>query len=412
MPKISHVAFFEALGSLEDNSEAARRVVAGLVVLRLVDNVCSREQTHQWNRGVLRPVAEAVSLLRDPDRAKRDLFSILETIENSDGRPDKATLAELLIAYGKTLDLESSWNLAADALQTAAEVAPAFAPGIAADANTLLGAVARRAGDWELSTASYARAVNIAGTAGDLRRALKAEVGFANNYFARGELPAADEMLDGVLAEARANRYDDVASMALHTSGSVAHQRGQYVRAVELAYDALKLAPDDSTRDVILSDIASSFAEMGMSDAARDALLIASAISQSPAVRSLAMVNLLELAGRDGMVEAFDRYCADVAAMPLEARHRAYYLLYRGKGEVQLGRLDTAGQTLEEAKRFAEANQMQQVLCEAETAIAALEATKAGTSSVPVETIIPITESSRRIARELTQMRELALADL
>ena len=408
---IRHLAFFEALGSLGENSDAARRVTAGLVVLRLVDDVCLHELLGPRNVSIaLRPVAEAVAVLRDPDRAGRDLSAILQLIGRSTGPIDRAAMGELLLAYGRTLDLEANWELAADVFQTAAEIAPATAPAIGIDADTMLGAAARRAGEWDASSDAYARAVHTASVAGDLRRALKAEVGLANNDFARGNLPAADEMLDSVMADARTNGFSDVTALALHTRASVAHHRGHYADAVELAYDALTLTTDESARDVILTDIGSAFAELGMRDAARDAHLIASVTSRSPMVRGLATLNLMELASLDGMEEAFDTYAAAVAHMPLEARFRAYYLLYFAQGEQRLGRVQAAARSLQQAKQFAAGNGMHQVLFEAEAALATL----AGASSAPVairaEPAPKIPDSARRIAGELTQMRELALA--
>lgn len=407
---VRHLVYFEALGSLAENTEGWRRIFAGLVVLRLIDlSVSESRQDSGVDAATIHSVRSSVLALADTDAAKPILLSLVDAVENGTGQE---RISEMLLGYARALDFDSSWRLASDVLSTVVELAPADTHPIAIDANTMLGGVARRAGEWDRSAAGYASAAHAAAVIGDTARSLKAEVGMANTHVAHGNLPAAEKMLDTVVAEAREHELTDVLELALHDRSTVAYNRGQFADALQFAYGALELAPGGTERDALLGDMGTIFAELGMRDAARDAHLIVSATSQSQWLVAQARINLMELAGFDGMEEAFDEYANSLANVTLDPRHRAYYLLYLGQGQQRFGRLDSAARSLEEARVFAASNGVHQVAFEAEKALAGLAkewATWPTIPTAPDHSEIP--ESTFRIARELTQMRELALAN-
>src|SRR5438105_4189728 len=220
MTMLRHTAFFEALGALEDNSYPARRVTAGLVVLRLVDSAVVNGRKGLRDAALsLRPVREVVEALSEPDVVRRPLMSIIDLIGRSTGPLAPESISRLLIEYGKALELDGRWRLAMDVFGSAAELDSS----IAVDAGIMLGAAARRAGDWSASLQAYAHAVNGAGRTGNVARALQAEVGIANTYMAQGELVAADDLLSSVISEADELNLTEVKSLGLHSSASVAH---------------------------------------------------------------------------------------------------------------------------------------------------------------------------------------------
>ena len=148
-----------------------------------------------------------------------------------------------------------------------------------------------------------------------------------------------------------------------------------------------------------------------MRDAARDAHLIVSATSQSSQLVSVATLNLMELAALDGMEESFDSYAARLSDAPLDVRVRSYYLLYLGQGQQRFGRLDASVRSLEAARQFASANGVNQVVYEAEKALANAAREWATWPHVQSsETQTPPPPSAVHIAGELTQMRKLAFA--
>ncbi|MDQ6717336.1 MAG: hypothetical protein M3Z17_03185 [Gemmatimonadota bacterium] len=406
---VRHLVYFEALGSLAENTEGWRRIFAGLVVLRLIDlSVSESRPDCGVDAATIHSVRSSVLALKETDSAKPILLSLVEAVENGTGL---IRISEMLLDYARSLDFDSSWRLASDVLTTVVELAPADTHPIAIDANTMLGGVARRVGEWDASAAGYASAAHAAAVIGDTARSLKAEVGMANTHLAHGNLPAAEKMLDTVVAEAREHELTDVLELALHDRATVAHGFGEYASAIEYGYEALELCPGGTERDALLGDIAASFAELGMRDAARDAHLIVSATSQSERVVNLAKLNLMELAALDGVEEVFESYAADLNGSILDVRLRAYYLLYLGQGQRRFGRLDAAAQSLERARSFASAEGLHQIVFEADKALSAA-ATEWATWPAASATVLPIkaTPTTFRVARELTQMRELAFA--
>jgi tetratricopeptide (TPR) repeat protein len=405
---IRHLVYFEALGSLTENTEGWRRIFAGLVVLRLVDIVREAGPDSPLDAATIQSVRSNVQSLNDTDAIKPVL---LATVEAAESGATPADICKSLMDYGRCLDLEANWRLATDVFETVADLAPSDTHPIAIDANTMLGGVARRAGEWDTSAAGYASAAHAAAVIGDTPRALKAEIGMANTHVAHGNLPAADEMLETVVAEARDNNLTEVLELALHTRSTVAYNRGKYADALQLAYDALELAPGGTERDALLGDMGTIFADIGMREAARDAHLIVSATSQSEWVVAQAQINLMELAALDGMETAFDEYARLLSASTLDVRHRAYFLLYLGQGQQRFGQLDAAARSLEAAGSFAATNGIHQVAFEAEKALSVLASEWATWPKVSQSAQSPdVPESTLRIARELTQMRELALA--
>lgn len=406
---VRHLVYFDALGSLAENSEGWRRLFAGLVVLRLIDIARSESRAGVAVDAVtVKSVRASVSTLKDADPVKPLLSSIVDGVES--GAP-YTLVCEPLLAYARALDLEASWRLAADVLETVVEIAPSDTHPLAIDANTMLGGTARRAGDWDRSAAGYAAAAHAAAVIGDTARALKAEIGMANTHLAHGNLPAAERTLATVVEEAKQEELTEILELALHDRATVAHNQGRFADAIQFAYEALELDPSGTERDALIGDMGAFFGDLGMRDAARDAHLIVSATSQSQFSVAQARINLMELASLDGMEEAFNEHALALSSGALDVRHRAYYLLYLGQGYQRFGKLDAAARALEESRAFATSNGIHQVTFEAEKALSSLAkewATWPAVATPPVPSNVP--ESALRIARELTHMRELALA--
>ncbi|MBA2687185.1 MAG: tetratricopeptide repeat protein [Gemmatimonadaceae bacterium] len=374
MTTVRHQPFIESLARLEPDTLEWRSLLSGLLVLRLADTV--REQGRSlvdadW-AGVY-SIRETVNSVNEGDPVRGVLSRLLDEL----GSPDYNTrdFATGLLSYGRALDYAGKWNLAADVFGTAAEFSPPRVdPRVAVEALSALGAAARRAGDWEQSSAGYASASHIAETVGDFAGMLRVQVGMANTHAARGNFPAAEEILTRVVAEASASHLEDVAAVALHTRASVAHGRGKYADAVRLGYEALKLTTNANSRDGILADIAACFQELGMRESARDAHLIVAATSQDQWVRWQATLNLMELASTDGMQEAFDSYASELAGASLSPNWRAYFYLYLGQGHERFGRYELAVENLTLAVGYAAEHQIHRVTIDAEQALSAMAA--------------------------------------
>jgi tetratricopeptide (TPR) repeat protein len=407
-PMIRHQSYFDTLGSMQEDSASWRSVFAGLSVLRLVDaytDTGSSVDPANWAQ--LHSVRTAIEAVGEGNPVRGALTNVLEEVTKS-GTIDQSVCVSLM-AYGRVLDYEASWGLATDVFSTVAKLArPEKDPKFAVEANIAVGGAARLNGDWETSARAYSQAAYIADTLGHRQGVLTVQVGIANTYMARGNLPQAQSILNDVIVQARTQEFAEIEGMALHSSSALAQRRGEKAETVKLAYEALALTSRPSERDRVLADLAAGFSEIGMRDAARDAHLLLTATAQTQWVRWQAAVNLLELASQDGMEEAFDDYAAQLRRAPLGPLLRSYFLLFLGEGLERFGRCEAAEQALTEAVDYATANQIFAVSFKAEEAFAAVRSRSARIAAVPVFDQVP--QEVLAAAHAISELRKAALA--
>jgi hypothetical protein len=235
---------------------------------------------------------------------------------------------------------------------------------------------------------------------------LTVQVGIANTYMAKGNLPQAQTILDDVVMQARDQQLPELESFALQSSAALAQIRGDHAEGVKLAYEAFNLSVKPVERDVILADIAAGLSQLGMRDAARDAHLILAATSQAKRIRWQATINLLELASLDAMEESFDRYASELRNAPMGVWLRSHFLLMFGEGLARFGRFDAAEEMLHEAERFASANQIHRVAFQAEAALTQV-ASKAHLAQKQAagEQFARPTDDVLNVVRGLTQLK-------
>jgi len=405
---IRHQVYFDTLGSMKEDSASWRSVFAGLSVLRLVDSYSdSGSPVNSAGWAQLHSVRTAIEEMSEGDSIRGVLTTVLEELTKRNAIDD--TVCSSVLAYGRALDYEASWGLATDVFSTVAKLArPEKNPRLAVEANVAVGGAARRNGDWETSARAYSQAAYIADTLGDRPGVLTVQVGIANTYLAKGNLPHAQSILDDVIVQARDQQLPDIQAYALHSRSSLAQRKGEKAEAVKLAYQALSLTTKSADRDVVLEDLAAGFSELGMYDAARDAHLLLTATAQTKWVRWQATINLLELASQDGNVEAFDAYAAELGKAPLGPWLRSYFLLFLGEGMERFGRYDTAGDVLMEAVEYSTANQIHPATFKAEAALVALRSTKRSTATAPVFETIP--NEVLAAAHAISELRKAAFA--
>ena len=406
---VRHLSYFEALATLDEDSPSWSPTLAGLGVLGLVDAVRENRSLVDADWTGVRAVADAVSSLREGSSIRRPLMKVVDELRGAG--PDWLKVNEHLFAYGRALDLDGNWKLAVDVFDTVADIARSGRDSqLAIEATTALGGAARRSGDWDRSAEGYAEAAYLADSLGDKASGLTVRVGTANTQVARGNLPAAQLIFDEVISEAEGSGLIGVAALAYHGSASIAHLQHRYADAVKLAYSALEKTTNPTLKDNIMSDLAAAFFEIGMHDSARDVYMVTSITSRYQWVRWQATVNLMELAGLDGMSDAFDRYARELRDAPLDPRLRSYFLLYYGQGCLRLGRHDEGLQSIAEARDFATANKIYQVAFDADHALAtgekevrASEASKMWTDEAAPDDLVAI-------AGAVTRLREAAFS--
>jgi len=406
---IRHQVYFDTLGSLKEDSASWRSVFAGLSVLRLVDayvDVAPGAPLPNW--GQLHSVRSAVDEIHEGDPVRGVLGCLIDEVTTR-ARVDDTVCAALL-SYGRALDYEASWGLATDVFATVARVAkPEKNPRLAVEANIAVGGAARRNGDWEASARAYSQAAYLADTVGDRQGVLTVQVGIANTYIAKGNLPHAQAILDDVVIQARDQHLTSVEAVALHSRAWLAQILGDKADAVRLCYEALSMTSGAGARDAVLEDLAVAFSEIGMRDAARDAHVLLAMTAQAKWVRWLATINLMELASLDGMEAAFDSYALELRSAPLGPWLKSHYLLFLGEGLERFGRFDTARAALEEAIEFAAANQIHAVTFKAESAFVALRAARPAAAPPAVTSELP--EGVLAAAHAISELRKAALVE-
>ena len=405
---IRHQVYFDTLGSLQEDTASWRAAFAGLSVLRLVDAyVDNSASVDPANWAQLHSVRSAVEDVSAGDPIRGVLSSVLEeTIAR--GTIDEIVCRSLL-AYGRALDYEANWSLATDVFQTVAKVArPEKNAKLAVEANIAVGGSARRNGDWETSARAYSQAAYIADTMGDRQGVLTVQVGIANTYMAKGNLPQAQSILDDVISQASDLHLEDVQAVALHSGSALATRRGEYAESVRLAHSALQLTKNPAARDNVLADLAAAFADIGMSDASRDANLLLAATAQTKLVRWQATINLMELAARDNMERAFDEYAEELRREPMGSWLKAHFLLFLGEGLQKFERFEAAEQILLEASDFAERNQIFAVSFKADEALQAVRSR--ARRHVPAGSFPELSHDVLAAAHDISELRKAAVA--
>jgi hypothetical protein len=325
------------------------------------------------------------------------LGRIIDALESDDKITDGLGLE--LIAYGRALDVDARWKLAADVFATVASLLPERAyPRVVIEASTAMGAAARNAGDWAASDKAYARAEHLAERNAEYALSLTAQVGIATNELVRGNLPAAEHQLIGVVSEAHERGLQDVEAIALHASATVAHYKGDFERAINLAYHSLELTTRGGARDRLLSDIAAAYGSLGMRKAAIDGHTIVLLTAAHQWVRWQAELNLMELAIEEGDEEMYANHLRHLSSAELDVKLRSYFLYFKALGAQRFDP-GSAARLFAEAQAYAEANRLNQLAFEIESARNKPQP-QAGPSAEPSGELLRIAEALGHLRHE------------
>jgi tetratricopeptide (TPR) repeat protein len=365
---IRHFAFFETIGALDETNPERISSFGGLGVLRIVDRLVEEghdPMPNEWAE--LHATRRNVETMRVGDTARAILLRVLDRVATEPALSHD--LGSDLLSYGRALDLEARWPLAADVFRSVADWFPEREYShLVIEASTALGAAARNAGDWKTSAAGYTRAEHLAAAAGDQEQELIARIGMATSHMVRGNLPAAEAEIEEILREAETRGSERAMAIALHARASVAHSRGDYNQAVHFGYRSLELTTNGAARDRIVADLAAAYAGLGMRDVARDAYSIVAMTSPHQSVRWQAALNLMELSIDEGDETAFDRYATELNSEALDPRLKSYFLLLEARGSRRFSRDDFAAR-FETAREHAAAHGLHQLAFESEAAL-------------------------------------------
>jgi hypothetical protein len=304
---------------------------------------------------------EAVEALgRDPE-AQVVLSRIIEAIVALQ-EPDAQPVLPRLFAVGGLLEHRGAMPLAADVYATVTRYVDARSEfDLAFDALMRQGFCHRVAADLESAERAYENAGIIAGRARDRSRVLQSRIGVAKVAWAHGNLPAADEALTTVAAEAEALGDVRLRALALHDSAGVARMRNDIPRAIALASESLRHTVDSNERERVLADLGNFLGLAGAYATGRTALELLERVASRQEMRWIAQNNLMELAAREGSETRFEQYRKRLAESTLPARIEIYFLRDAGRGLAMFGRGSEAEQVLTRSLALANQAGMHQV---------------------------------------------------
>jgi tetratricopeptide (TPR) repeat protein len=353
----------------------------------------------------LRSVEAAIEEVDAGLPARSVLQSIVTALKSSPTN-DMRAIAPRLLAYGRALDLDAKWALAADVYETViAHVHPVEDSDVAITAYLRHAYCMRSTGSIDEAAHSYLTASQIAESVSDIFGVLRAQIGAATIAKARGNLPQAESLLDDAIVQAEAHELKDVHAMALHDRADLAYLRGNFDMAIRVAYQALEGTRDPINRDRLLNDIAGSFYMLGVRSVARDTYLIIEATAQEQYQRWVASINLMEIAASDGSRVVFERYHRALEQAALPPALQAQFYLHAGEGFAKLGEPEEAEAALRSGMQLANSYGYHQLSFAIEAALARVHNVSAGATRA--ENMIP--SSLLTIAEELGAMRRQLL---
>ena len=402
---LRHLAFFEELAALDESDAEWRSVTAGMVVLRLVDAWMEDGRdvvtADAWG---LRAVRGAIAEVDETAPLRAVLSSVVDAIEDA-AVADMSAVAPRLLAYGRALEYEARYALAADVYRAViAHTHPVEESDIATAAHLQLAACLRVSGNLGAAAEAYSVAGDIAQASEDIVGVLRARIGDARIAIQRGNLPKAEQLLDQTIDDSARHDLADVRSAALHERAGVAFFRGDYERSVRFAYEAMVTTTSPRERDRMLNDLATAFMKLGVLTAARDAYLVLTVTAQEQYTRWIATINLMEIGARGGSETVFERYRRELADAPMPPMLAVDYHIQAGEGYQRLGRVDLACGHLQRALSIASEHHFNQVVFYVEEALQRVNAPAGPSQVVEAES----SQDVQEIAGAIRRMREFA----
>jgi tetratricopeptide (TPR) repeat protein len=309
---LTHEPFLERarLQREQERDGLARLALGAYVVARLIDKLLTIQQDGESMEGFrwqLEAVRRHIGELPGDSPETAHLAGVVASIPAAG--PATAGLWKGLTAYAYFLEhegrLEESLEILGLAVRTQGRT---LGPSDFAPYALLAGRLNRRLARWEPATACYQAALDAASSVGDQNRALRARLGRAHVYRARGNLPRARAEVEEVVSDAAHENLPDVESDAHLDLGVILMLQGARVESLEATYKSFQLCQDPLNRMRILGDLGYALSESGYFGAARLALEVVARSNSSYLVKLNALLELMQLESAVGNRVAFERY--------------------------------------------------------------------------------------------------------
>jgi tetratricopeptide (TPR) repeat protein len=413
---LPHRAYIEALADAPEGSAAWHAIVAGYATLQLfeswMDGGVGTAVPSMLDVRRVRRYVEAVPHVHPGRRCLTRLVDCIEAARadvesggDDDASDRRAAVGRVLASYAKLLQYDAQWGLVADVHGTLVEFAQRTddVPRML-DSMLMRGYGLRMQGRFVEATDAYAALRAAAIAAGDERYRLESQLSDAKVAIDHGNFPMARELLDRAIEEARRVDCAVIVSKGLTDRARVAAMQGEHDLALACSYEALEVAEDGADRERILTNIALTFAQMGLRDAARDAALLVAATAQDRNTRLTALVNLMELAHLDGRELAFEQYRRELSREELSPYLEAVYCEVCAEGFAAFGRASDARHAARRMLEVAERHGLNELVIKAESLLDSAERRPSGPPAAPRA----LTPQTRKIARAIARMRGAA----
>ncbi|HEV7994315.1 MAG TPA: hypothetical protein VGP25_21000 [Gemmatimonadaceae bacterium] len=414
-----HRAYIEALADTPEGSPAWHMIIAGYAALQLFEgwaDACAGALPPSALE--LRRVRKYIEATPESDAVRRCLSQLVDSIESAASavEPERAArsleVGRVLSAYAKLLQYDAQWGLAADVHTTIIGFAQYVEDGERLlDSMLMRGFSLRMQGRLDEASKAYAALRSAAVLAHNDRYRLESLLCEAKVAVDRGNFPVARELLDRTIADARRSDCSVIVSKGLTDRARVAAMQGDFELSLACSYEALERSEDQMDRERILGNIAVTFSQMGLRDAARDAGLLVAATAQDRSARLAAILNLMELAYQDGRELVFEQYRREVAREDLTPYLRVAYLETCAEGFRTFGRHREEKVAREQMLEVAETHGLYEFVIKAEEALRGGPPESAAADAAPRPTPAPRhAEPSTRIATIVRAIADMRIA--
>jgi tetratricopeptide (TPR) repeat protein len=330
---LTHEPYFDALQVVNNTTAEWRSILAGLLVLRLVDSWLEHDMSLVVKDVTnVQAVQEALSGVQERDSRLSRLSDLVEIVTQSE-QPGVPNIAISMLEYGRTLYENNQWTLALDVF--ASLLSHALADQ---DETTILSAAGRLAfvlkqlGQLEAADSAYALVFQRTSGLDRPEFYFPARIGFSDNLVRRGRFTEAESVLGAVVMQTSALGLTDLHASALHQMASIAMERQDYGTAIRLGQTALTQMSQPRRRTHILMHLGGAHSGAGNHETAKHILLSQLQQTQEENVRQGALITLLEITAKDGDQPMFNRYRQQLDGTLVLPVLQVDYYLYVAKG--------------------------------------------------------------------------------
>jgi len=340
---LAYEAYFDALRPLRTTTDKWKSIVAGLVVVRLVDDwldggPCAINK----NPASVQAVREAVARVPERDPIRPVLCDLMDIVTQSEIATIQ-TIAAPMIGYGNMLESTGQWTLSRDVFASLLSRAQTVQDHLTtAYTARRFGLVLRLLGQLDASDKAYNLVRQSAVKLGMPHIHLQSQMGYANNLMMRGRLVDAEKIIDTAAKEAESLEMTGIYADVLIGKGAIVMERKDHLAGIHIGQSSLKYVPGGETRDILLANIGASFIGYGNHSAAKKILIPLLRGAQEAGSRQRILINLLEIAAKDGDKSAFERYRKKLDGTLTLPVLQAHYHLFLGKGYHTFGAISAA----------------------------------------------------------------------